>query len=780
MILSFLSVSESYGQTWSMVGGGLSGNWKLGEAKIHTETSIGHLFVAFYDNPSIGTPSNGVRAWDGFTWTPLPPIPNPNYEISDIVVDGSKIYITGNGGPAFYEYNGASWIAKSPIGFSGSTTTAEMINGNLVVGGDFTAAVINDLFYYDGTSFFPYFAPSNTVLEVEDIHLFNGDLFISTRSVAGNGVEGLLKHNGGTSWSEPAHFYQGTTTAKGPLKMFDYQNKLFVAGKESKATILELGQDTLHLTGSLVHGYNDYAIYNGDAFLVGDTPFSPQSLTRINSSLGLTTIFNSPSSLGAIEVYGSDLYVFSVPTKMHRGYTYNHAFKTQGNIATLEGEAFIDKDNTCTKSLIEPNVSNVLVDIGGGNLFSVNKNGQYSVALPAGNYTYGARFHVPQVWAKNIALNCPLPPNVALVANQIARQDIGFVNNTPIDMLTNFFSRGWKRAVYGFDEYYTFNVYNAGNTAWNNATTLTIEIPPTVKLISSFPQPSSTSGNTLTYNYNSVEAMAVKKIGLLVNIDTATHTLGDTIIWRSYLSPIAGDVDPSDNSYEQAQVIVGAYDPNDKQASAKTIALGTKEIDYHIRFQNTGTDTAYKVTVIDTLDVTLPLTKIVINGTSHPYNLRIKNNVLAWEFDSILLPDSLADPIGSQGYINFTMSLNPSLAIGDTVDNDAEIYFDYQFPIHTNHAQTVVVKDDVSLFEYEQPAQVEVYPNPAQEYLNIKNLEARVLEFRLLDASGKTIETFEVRPYEKQIIPIIGLAQGVYFLRSEASSHKIIIDPSTK
>ncbi len=53
-------------------------------------------------------------------------------------------------------------------------------------------------------------------------------------------------------------------------------------------------------------------------------------------------------------------------------------------------------------------------------------------------------------------------------------------------------------------------------------------------------------------------------------------------------------------------------------------------------------------------------------------------------FDNILLPDSLTNPEGSQGFISFKIYPKSELPEGTLVDNRAAIYFDQNPPIITN------------------------------------------------------------------------------------------------
>lgn len=139
------------------------------------------------------------------------------------------------------------------------------------------------------------------------------------------------------------------------------------------------------------------------------------------------------------------------------------------------------------------------------------------------------------------------------------------------------------------------------------------------------------------------------------------------------------------------QEIIGSFDPNDKQvhpvgiADQHYIAEGT-ELTYKIRFQNTGNDTAFRVTIIDTLHSDyLDLQTFEITSTSHPYNARIANqNVLIVEFDNILLPDSTTNELESHGFVQYRITPFEDAPKNSIVTNLGDIYFDYNQPITTN------------------------------------------------------------------------------------------------
>ena len=300
-------------------------------------------------------------------------------------------------------------------------------------------------------------------------------------------------------------------------------------------------------------------------------------------------------------------------------------------------------------------------------------------------------------------------------------------------------------------------------------------MPSTLGISATLPSPSSQSGNTLSYNVIQLNPLETYKAELYVHVDTASNSISDTVQFVSWLNLPISDVDTSDNSDTLPALIVGACDPNDKTASAEYISPTTKRIDYHIRFQNTGTDTAYKVVVVDSLNTSLALTNVVINSASHPYNFSVQNNVLVWEFENILLPDSTSDYYGSQGYVNFSTGINPALGLGDSITNDADIYFDFQWPIITNTAKTTIV-NNISVLEQGLAERIlEVYPNPARDVIRIKNTSVSDLRVQITNTNGQIFSSFTLKPSEELGYECSNLPAGLYILSTPFESYKILI-----
>ena len=84
----------------------------------------------------------------------------------------------------------------------------------------------------------------------------------------------------------------------------------------------------------------------------------------------------------------------------------------------------------------------------------------------------------------------------------------------------------------------------------------------------------------------------------------------DTAIFNLVVSGLLDNMDTEKSS--ACNFIVDSYDPNDKLAipvgkGANFQILPNQELEYTIRFQNTGTDTAYTVRIVDTLDIDLDI-----------------------------------------------------------------------------------------------------------------------------------------------------------------------------
>ncbi|MFN3402440.1 MAG: T9SS type A sorting domain-containing protein [Cytophagaceae bacterium] len=230
--------------------------------------------------------------------------------------------------------------------------------------------------------------------------------------------------------------------------------------------------------------------------------------------------------------------------------------------------------------------------------------------------------------------------------------------------------------------------------------------------------------------------------------------------------------------------IIDSYDPNDKLTRPEGIGANRKivpgqELEYIIRFQNTGTDTAYTVRIVDTLDIALDPGSFIQGGSSHNYKLDISGKgkaVLTFNHYNINLPDSARNQIGSNGFVSFRITVPESTPLGTIISNKAYIYFDYNSPIITNETMHTVdntvetdfirgllVQEGVVTSTLNTYAKsVRLYPNPAKSRITVELPETGdPTEFRLITIAGRLVKTVQLTS-ERQEVNLEGLEEGMY------------------
>ena len=221
---------------------------------------------------------------------------------------------------------------------------------------------------------------------------------------------------------------------------------------------------------------------------------------------------------------------------------------------------------------------------------------------------------------------------------------------------------------------------------------------------------------------------------------------------------------------------IGSYDPNDKQAfptgfGDEHFIWQNIDLEYLIRFQNTGTDTAFTVVIRDTISEHLDITSLQMGASSHNYTYTIDGEgVLKVRFDHILLPDSTTNLLGSNGFFKYKIKQEPDNSIGTMIYNEAAIYFDFNAPIITNETYhevgepffgMTVSTDDLTT----NNIKLNVFPNPFGAFttFEIENLPAGETAFLLYDNVGRLVRKEVVGDDAQFQFYREGLAAGLYF-----------------
>jgi uncharacterized repeat protein (TIGR01451 family) len=219
-----------------------------------------------------------------------------------------------------------------------------------------------------------------------------------------------------------------------------------------------------------------------------------------------------------------------------------------------------------------------------------------------------------------------------------------------------------------------------------------------------------------------------------------------------------------------------SYDPNDKQAlpegyGAEHFIEKNTALNYMIRFQNTGTDTAFKVVLVDTLSERLDAASVRLGAASHPYQFDLlQGNILRITFDNILLPHKAVNEDGSQGFVQFSIQQAADNPDGTRIENTAAIYFDFNAPVITNQTFHTIGSKFVAVVSTNEALsdlpELKVFPNPTTDVVSFNTASplGEPVSFTLTDAQGRLVQQRQdVRfPF---VLPRGTLENGTYFFQ---------------
>ncbi len=228
--------------------------------------------------------------------------------------------------------------------------------------------------------------------------------------------------------------------------------------------------------------------------------------------------------------------------------------------------------------------------------------------------------------------------------------------------------------------------------------------------------------------------------------------------------------------------VVGSFDPNDKRGfplgwrDEHFLEIG-QEVEYMIRFQNTGNDTAFLVVIRDALPAELDPATVRPGPASHPYQFQLSGSgALRFTFENILLPDSTTNEPESHGFVTFRMAQRPGLPLGTILENTAAIDFDFNEPVITN-TYFHTIGYPLLTFTLDPPVpdalDLRIAPNPATSFAEFQLTEADSYRFSLYDATGQLMHQHHFSGaryrFERGRLPA-----GLYFFRMENAQGRAV------
>jgi uncharacterized repeat protein (TIGR01451 family) len=337
---------------------------------------------------------------------------------------------------------------------------------------------------------------------------------------------------------------------------------------------------------------------------------------------------------------------------------------------------------------------NVSLEPDGLNTWN-NSMGQYYFAVDTGQYILSCQ---P---ASGWQLSTDSLVNVTVNSTATLHHNFGLVAVGEVAEIALDVSSAPTRC--GFTVPFWINCENRGNQRVDGLVGFTPDALSS--LVSASPAPDSTDGNTFFWFFEEIPPSYATQIEVLL-LMPGPDLIGTSLSFNASAA-LANNLAEANAQY--VSVLNCAYDPNDKLATPsypgyEEYALFGDEFVYTVRFQNTGTDTAFNVKIVDQLDPNLDWSSLQVISTSHPCKTTLNEyGKLLFQFDNILLPDSSVNELASQGFVKFSIQHLPNLSENTEIKNQAAILFDFNPPIVTNTISKWLVSELPLNLEIQRP-----------------------------------------------------------------------------
>lgn len=468
-------------------------------------------------------------------------------------------------------------------------------------------------------------------------------------------------------------------------------------------------------TGFYSTGINDMVEHNGIIYLSGKVKsWSYSNLVAMNADSPNWVVDYPefyPDWREPIGGYGIGISKNYLLTAIGSGL---YRMQRVTGINQISGRVFLDLDSNGIKGAAEPLLSRVKIQLKkGASIISQtsSQDSKYFFYTDTGTYEVSAH----EIFGRYYSNYCKIAP---------AKHTIHFNGSFMNDSLNDFAVRidslrdlivniTGNRALSGFSNPIWMHLENFSSGVEQGRIILDFDnrVIPQVTL----GPKDSLLGNRLIITCDSLTPLGVffKTLRFFVPASVALNT---KLMFTCYIDRFPADSFPK-NNYDTLEVIVsGSFDPNEKTVEptvvSGTLPTSTKQFTYTIYFQNTGTDTAYKVVIKDSLDADLDLETFQVTGSSHAYGYTLDEGVVNFTFNNILLPDSHVNELASHGFIQYNIEPKPNPKQGTQLKNTAYIYFDFNYPIVTNTTLSVLQDIQPSGIKTIASNRVAVYPNP--------------------------------------------------------------------
>ncbi|MFN8276593.1 MAG: SBBP repeat-containing protein [Chitinophagales bacterium] len=391
------------------------------------------------------------------------------------------------------------------------------------------------------------------------------------------------------------------------------------------------------------------------------------------------------STIASIPASGS--YPLSI-LGQHAGCIYNFGFAPA---YAVSGTVYYDVNHNGVNNA-DPGIPAQSVSFNNNYQAFTDDNGNYSALLPLGSYTES--FDRLDAYA-----NCVSNPSSYFVSSfqpgsSICCKDFGaYFPSNAINSAVELWQWGIP-PVPGQTCQFAVTVSNFGSVA--SADTVVFHYDPLLTYNGNI------SGAVVdmaqhTISFTTSTIVPARRTTYYATFSVASSAVPGSILhnWVAVNPTAQPDSDVTNNVAHDYETVLASFDPNNKISetnrdtptlhTARLWSHGDDYIRYVINFQNTGTFNAYNIVVLDSLSPKLDLTSVRFISSSFPCTVNRVGNVLSFKFLNIQLPPSSVNDSLSHGYIVFKVKPNNYAVPGDSIENRAAIYFDYNTAVLTEN-----------------------------------------------------------------------------------------------
>lgn len=427
------------------------------------------------------------------------------------------------------------------------------------------------------------------------------------------------------------------------------------------------------------------------------------------------------------------------------------------------GMVFHDRNGNGKKDNGEINLAEQIIQVE-NKYISTKADGVFTKQFPKGEYTFN--YHPKKSWKMTT------DSSVKVLISESGPNDTLYFGTKPsyeehyvATQLTGSATRA------NFKSRYWLTIHNQGSFTENGSIVCVLD--PRIKVEETEPVADSIIGSRIVWKFSSLLPFAGKQVQFITKMPGVEY-LRDTLISLSYVNIASNRSIILRDTLKQ--VLTGSYDPNIKQVKQGigingNVLPGTI-LDYTIHFQNSGTDTAFNVVIKDSINFHLDLQSIEITGSSHPVSLDVRGqNIAAFIFENILLPDSGRNELGSIGFVTYRIKPKSNLAEGTLVTNKAFIYFDFNPPIVTNETKNTYHTPGsplaTGILENLDSHFVSFYPNPSKDEATLVFPASSQYTVLISDLEGKELVKMESVQNDRVFLDFKELSSGMYLYRVE-------------